>query len=190
MGPEEPDAGSAALVVGSRHDRLTFCLDRLATAERTAAVVLPPDPGTVIEEYERLGGEAPLTVVIDESADTIPTDGAGVHTTTVDAGSLPSVGEAALGTIETDGADPPADRLWIAGLPDLLEGSSVQQVYRLLYILSEHVRRVDGLGLYGLSESTEPKTVRILRQALDYEITLEPGSDPETRALAEPSTGV
>jgi hypothetical protein len=188
MAPGELEAGSTALVIGSRHDRRTFCLDHLATAERTAAVVLPPDPGAVIEEYERLGGEAPLTVVLDESTGTPPTD-PGVHTTTVDAGSLPSVGEAALGTIETDGTGPPADRLWIAGLPDLLERASVQQVYRLLYILSEHVRRVDGLGLYGLSASTEQKTVRILRQALDYEITLEPGSDPETRTLAEPSTG-
>ena len=189
MAPGELEAGSTALVIGSRHDRRTFCLDHLATAERTAAVVLPPAPGAVIEEYERLGGEAPLTLVLDESTGTPSTEIAGVHIATVDAGSLPSVGEAALGTIETNGADPPADRLWIAGLPDLLEGASVQQVYRLLYILSEHVRRVDGLGLYGLSASTEQKTVRILRQALDYEITLEPGSDPETRTLAEPSTG-
>lgn len=188
MRSEEFEPGTTALVLGSRCDRRSFCLGHLATAERAAAVVLPADPVGVIEEYERLGGEAPLTVVADETADRMPADDPDVRTVTVDADSLPSIGEAALGTLGSDGPEPPADRLWIAGLPHLLERVSVQQAYRLLYILSEHVRRADGLGLYGLEESVEPKTVRILGQALDYEITLAPESESETRVLAERST--
>lgn len=46
----ELGAGSAVLVLGPRRSRREFCLGHLATAERTAAVVLPPDPAGVIEE--------------------------------------------------------------------------------------------------------------------------------------------
>jgi hypothetical protein len=182
---EALDAGSTALVVGSEAERRAFCLRRLATAERAAAAVLPSDPAGTVDAYDRAGGGAPLTVVLDGAVEggTVATDGRDVRTVEVDAASLPAVGEATLGTIEADGSTAPADRLWLAGLPGLLERASVQQVYRLLYILSEHVRRVDGLALYALDRSVEPKTARILRQPLDYEVSLETGADPAIRTL-------
>jgi hypothetical protein len=182
---EELEAGSTALVVGPRRERRSFCLRHLVTAGRTAVAVLPSDPSGTVEEYDRLGGEAPLTLLreegtVDGPADEVP----GVRVVDVAADSLPAVGEATLGTLEADESGDPADRLWLAGLPELLERASVQQVYRLLYVLSKHVRKADGVGLYALDESVEPKTARILCQPLDYEVTLAPESTPEIRTLA------
>jgi hypothetical protein len=182
---EELEAGSTALVVGPRRERRSFCLRHLATAGRTAVAVLPSDPAGTVGEYSRLGGKAPLTLLQGEEPAGEPAEEPpGVHVVDVTADSLPAVGEATLGTLEADGPGDPADRLWLAGLSELLERASVQQVYRLLYILSKHVREVDGVGLYALDGSVEPKTARILCQPLDYEVTLAPESAPEIRTLA------
>jgi hypothetical protein len=186
---EELEAGSTALVRGPGRDRRSFCLRHLATAERAAAVVLPADPAGTVEAYDRAGGGAPLTVVLDGAADGPPLEGRDVHTVGVEGGSLPAVGEATLGTLEAGESAPPADRLWVAGLPSLLERASVQQAYRLLYVLSKHVQRVDGVALYALDGAVDRKTAGILGRPLDYEVTVEPGSAPEVRALAERSGG-
>ena len=192
MQMEELEPGSTALVLGSRRDRRAFCLRHLAKAERSAAVVLPADPLGTAKDYNQLGGEAPLTVVLEggEQADEGPIVASDVHAVDVNARSLPAVGEATVETLESGGTNPPADRLWLAGLPRLLERVSVQQIYRLLYILSKHVRQVDGIGLYALDASIDRKTARILRQPLDYEVTLASESDPEIWALAGQSADV
>jgi hypothetical protein len=190
-GTPELAPGSTALVVGPARVRESFCARELARADRAAAAVLPADPAAVVDAHRRAGGAAPLTLVVDEFSTASAAGGEQeLRTVAVDAASLPAIGEAALGTLEGNAGDRPADRLWVADLSGLLDGASVQQVYRLLYILSKHVRKDDGVGLYGLDPSVEPKTARILRQALDYEITLEPDDEPEIRTLAAAADGV
>jgi hypothetical protein len=185
MQREELEPGAAALVVGPVEARRSFCLDRLSTADRSAVAVLPPDPAGVVEGYRRAGGEAPLTVVArDATTEAGRLESDDVRVVDVDAASLPAVGEAALATLGADGPAPPADRLWLADLSGPLERTSVQQVYRLLYILSEHVERVDGVGLYGLDPSVDGKTTGILVQPLDYRVTVRPGGAPTFGSLA------
>ena len=184
MQREELEPGSAGLVVGPAEARRSFCLDRLSTADRTAVAVLPADPAGTVEGYRRAGGEAPLTVIAgDATADAGRFEGDDVRAVDVDGASLPAVGEASLATLETDGPTPPADRLWLADLSGPLERTSVQQVYRLLYVLSEHVERVGGVGLYGLDTSVDGKTAGILGQPLDYEVTVRPDGAPTFRSL-------
>lgn len=184
--------GTNVLVVGGGEgEALEYCLDRFVDAGRPATVVSTDVPARSVEGlYESLVGSSPQGLrIIDSTGDSAEWDGTRGAATAVTVADpdLPSTGEAAVEAL--DQGDKAAERLCLDSLSTLVGNSTVQQAYKLVYLLSDRVRMLGGVAFYTWEGPPEAKTRRILAQALDYTVTLEGSDEPTVRRLTDQEPG-
>lgn len=162
----------ATLVIGDAEHRREYVLPRLADGDR-AAVLLPDDAPSLATAYAALDGPEPLVVATDG---TVPetTEGRLIAERTV-----PTVGEAGLATLAEG-----ADRLWLA-VPATAFAADVQGAYRLLHVLTQRVRERGATAWFSLDAGADARTRRILRRAVDDEVTLDGEGPPPRKPAAE-----
>lgn len=150
----------ATLVIGTPEQRREYVLSRLADGD-SAAVLLPDDAATLATEFATLGGPEPLVVAAENA---VPD---GVEWRPLAERTVPAVGEAGLAAL-ADGAD----RLWLA-TPATAFVDDVQDVYRLLHVLTQRVRERGATAWFSLDAGVDARTRRILSRAVDGEATLD-----------------
>lgn len=181
MTEREFGPGANVLVVDQDGgDALPFCLDRLGGDGRLVVSTDLPAGRVVPLAAER--GEAPLHV-LDATGDTDPSVDAGAPgaSVTVTGPGVAAVGEAAVAALdEADGAT----GVCVDSVATLVARSSVQQAYKLLYVLAQRVRGRGHRAFYTWEGPAEARTLRVLGRALDYRVSLDGADGPAVRSLA------
>jgi hypothetical protein len=163
--------GSNVLVTGTGPTAaLRYALDQFGGGDGTTAVVSAALPAaTVLSAAGETSAGGPSHVV-DCSGQTSSKDAAGFDAPVTVAGSdVPSVGEATVQAL--DDATPPA-ALCLDAVSAVAERSSVQQTYKLLYLVAERVRAHEARAVYTWRAPVETKTLRILGRPLDDTVRL------------------
>lgn len=177
----DPPPGANVLAVGAEPTAaLRYAFDRFGDGEGTTAVV----SAALSAETVLSVADGPLRIV-DCSGQTPPDDAVGFDAPVTVAGrDVPAVGEAAVRVL--DDAPPPV-ALCLDAVSAVVERSSVQQAYKLLYPVAERVRAHDARAFYTWSGPVEAKTLRILSRPLDDTVRLDaadaaaPGADDGAR---------
>ena len=169
---DAPPPGSNVLLVGDEPtDALRHALDRLDETDGTTVVV---NAAARTESVPAAAGEAwaaETSHVVDCSGET--TDATALDdTVTVAGGDVPSIGEATVRALD-DATDPTG--LCLDPVSAVVKRSSVQQTYKLLYLVAERVRALDARALYTWTGPVEEKTLRILARPLDDVVRLDTG---------------
>ena len=110
-----------------------------------------------------------------ETADATALDAA----LTVAGSDVPSVGEATVRAL-ADATAPVG--LCLDSVSTVVERSSIQQAYKLLYLVTERVRSLDARAVYTWSGPIEERTRRILARPLDDVVRLGAGERRATEA--------
>lgn len=200
--PPDPDGGDGerdrafgpgtnVLVVGGGDGAdggpLAYALSRPALAEGPVTVVSTDrDAATVAALAGDRDDRSPLDVV-DCTGAASASDGAAA---TVAPGDLPSVGEATVAALDGESGTAPVG-LCLDSVSTLVARSTTQQVYKLLYVVSQRVRASGVVALYtwdGDDPATD-KTLRILGQTLDYRVTLDAPAAERVRSLGDRAGG-
>lgn len=197
-GPENPDEaqplfspGANALVVGGTDSEASsFVLSRLHDVDRRLLISTDTPATEAVATAAEDDPGSPLTVVDCtgeiESADAV--DAEAEATVTVTGPEIPSVGEAAVATI--DDLDPSATAgICVDSVSTLVARSTVQQTYKLLYVLARRVREGGHVAAYTCDATTEQKTLRIIGQALDYRVSMSGPDGPTVHSLEEVADG-
>lgn len=164
------EPGTNALVVGGPDsDALEYGLGRLADLDGRVTVV---------------STDTTPDAIADLADDTSPGYAASVDVVDCRDADLPMVGEATVAALD---ADPTPSGLCVHSLSTLIERTSLQQVYKLLYIVADRVRSHGTVAFYTWDGETDPKTLRILGRALDYHLFLE--SEDPSPLRSEPGDG-
>jgi hypothetical protein len=192
------ESGTNVLVVGERAgEALEYCLPRLAAGPDPITVVstdVPPSTvaGTLPGGREGSDGpDRPTLRVVDCTGRAADGDDGGVPAgTRVDVASrdLPAVGEEAVAAL-ADGPAPAAAGLCLDSVSTLVERATVQDTYKLLYVLARQVRARGAVACYTWDGPAEEKTRRILGRALDYRLSLDASDEPTVRPLPGRSGG-
>jgi hypothetical protein len=186
--PQPPfEPGANVLVVGeSDGEALPFALSRLDEVDRRLLISTDVPAGQAAAMAAGEEVDSPLTIV-DCTGETgpVPTVDARVETAvTVTDPDIASAGEAAVAAL--DRLDPSVTAgICLDSVSTLVARSTVQQTYKLLYVLAGRARQGGHLGVYTADTPAEARTLRILGQALDYRVSLSGGDEPTVRSLAE-----
>lgn len=176
--------GANVLVVDrSGGDCLPFCLDRLDGADCRLVVSTDLPAGQVVTLAGERGKESSLRVLdcIGDTGPAIKVDGAPGTTVSVPGPGVAAVGEAAVAAL--DDAEGAAG-VCIDSVATFVDRSSVQQAYKLLYVLAQRVRRGGHRAFYTCEGPADARTLRILGRALDYRVSLDGADGPTVRSLA------
>jgi hypothetical protein len=187
VSPPPFEAGTNVLVVGETDGAaLEFAVSRLLAAGGPVTVVstdLPAASVAAVPVADPPDGASLHVVDCTEEASAAVPDGPAVETTVaVEPGDLPSVGEATAAALDGDGTPPPVG-VCLDSLSSLVTRSSVQQVYKLLYVLSRRVRSRDAVAFYTWDGPSTDKTLRILGRTLDYRVSLDAPDGPRVSPL-------
>lgn len=176
---DAPPLGSNVLVVGSEPTAaLRYAFDRFDETDGPTVVV---NAASRTESVLAAAGEAwaaEADHVVDcssETADATALDAA----VTVAGSDVPSVGEATVQAL--DDATAPVG-LCLDSVSAMVERSSTQQAYKLLYLVTERVRSLDARAFYTWSGPIEERTRRILARPLDDVVRLGVGKRRATGA--------
>ena len=74
--------------------------------------------------------------------------------------------------------------VYLGSISELVARATVQQVYKLLYVVAQQVR-TRGLAFYVWDGPAEAKTLRIIGQALDQLVALDSRGDPTVHPPTE-----
>jgi hypothetical protein len=180
--------GANVLVVGEADsEALPFALSRMDEIDKRLLIStdVPAKQAVAMATEGRV--DSPLTVV-DCTGETEPVPAVDGRvdtavTVTVTDPDIASVGEAAVEAL--DRLDPPITAgICVDSVSTLVARSTVQQTYKLLYVLAGRVQQGNHLGVYNANTPAEPRTLRILGQALDYRVSLSGEEEPTVRSLA------
>jgi hypothetical protein len=169
--------GENVLVVGEGTAPLRQGLSGLVVAGAPPTVVSTDLPArAVLEAYD--GTDPP--VVVDCSGETTASDATALDATVRVGGTdVPSVGEATVAALDDA---PPDGGLCLDAVSTVVARSSVQQAYKLLYLVAERVRAREVCAVYTWNGPVPEKTLRILRRALDDTVRLDPDEAPAVEA--------
>jgi hypothetical protein len=180
------------LVVGQREgEALEFCLSRSTDPPGPVAVLSTDLPAPDIAGLRSPDVNRPPLHVVDCTggvADAEDLDVPSDTSVTVSDRGLPAVGEAAVEALAEE-PPPRVTRLCLDSISTLVSLASVQEVYKLLYVLARQVRARRAVAFYTWDGSVENKTTRILGRALDYRVTLDTPDGPTVRSLPGRSSG-
>lgn len=179
------DPGTNVLIVDEEGDSaLPFCLSR-PNADGGLAVVTTSVPAASVTDL------APLYLADGARLDVVDCTGgsataeAPVVTSLTSAGrDLPSVGEAAAAAVQ-EAETTPVTTIYLGSISELVVRSTVQQVYKLLYVVAQQVRTRGLVAFYVWDGPLEAKTLRILGQALDRLVALNGRGNPTVHSPAE-----
>lgn len=172
-------SGANVFVEGPPERTEAFCTRQFEQAERAIAVAAPT-PSDLRSTLETEADGSALTLIGPSASDEPAT---GVTTTVeVEDRTLPALGDAVLDALEGDGT-PPCDVLWLTALERLLNWGSVQNVYKLLYLLGRRVARSDALGVYSIDPSVDARTRLILGTPLDFRVTFDEDGTPHVQRI-------
>jgi hypothetical protein len=168
---------------GTGTETLAFSLSLLADLEGPLAVVSTdwaPDDVVRVSEQALQTVDVSVDIVDCTDPDERSTDSASPPTDThsrqitVAGPDLPSVGEATIAAIgQHQRGSTPLAGLCLDSVSTLVERASLQQVYKLLYILSERVREQNLVAFYTWNGPTDEKALRILDQTLDECVSID-----------------
>ncbi|WP_247005490.1 DUF7504 family protein [Halorientalis litorea] len=179
--------GTNVLAVdGTDRGTLQFSLSHLQKFDRRLLVSLDIAPKQLVQLATDADDESPTTV-LDCTADSEPLLASEIPAETSVRNVEPetaSVGEATIGALDQlpDGT---TAGICVHSVPTLVERSTVQKTYKLLYVLAQRVRRDGHLAFYTWNNPTETRNLRILGRALDYRVTLDEADEPTVRSLVE-----
>jgi hypothetical protein len=168
--------GSHVVVVGEDDaDPLRAGLARLTTPDAPVLVVStdvrPADVVVLHDEVAPPGAPSPVVV------DCTDGDARGAANARVVAADpdVPSVGETTTGLLD----ESPVAGLCLDSLSTVVAHASVQQTYKLLYLLASAARSREVPGVYTWDGPVEQKTLRVLARAVDDTVSLDESSpDP------------
>lgn len=176
---DAPPLGSNVLVVESEPTAaLRYAFDRLGETDGPTVVVnaAPRTESVLAAAGEAWAAEA--NHVVDCSGETAD-DAALDATLTVVGSDIPSVGEATVRALD-DTTTPVG--LCLDPVSAVVERSSIQQAYKLLYLVAERVRSLDARAFYTWNGPIEERTRRILARPLDDVVQLGAGERRATGA--------
>jgi hypothetical protein len=170
--PPTVDPGENVLVVGDGSTPLRRGLAALDAAGATPTVVSTdlPAASVVAAHDEACGAGSPA--VVDCSGETAASDANALDARVGVAGrDVPSVGEATVAALDDA---PPDAGLCLDAVSTVVARSSVQQAYKLVYLVAERVRAREVRAVYTWNGPAPEKTLRILGRALDDTVRLDP----------------
>jgi hypothetical protein len=182
--PQFPPGSNVLVAGGADGEALEFALSHLLPVGGRSAVVSTDLPPAAVAALPAPAAEASLQVVdCTGSGAPVPADPPVPTVVTRAAAALPAVGEAAVAAVDGDGDDDGGEAAGVVGLcldslSTLVERATVQEVYKLLYLLSRRVRSREVRAFYTWDGRAPAKTLRILGRPLDYRVALdEPAGD-------------
>lgn len=179
--------GTNVLAVdGTDRGTLQFSLSHLQKFDRRLLVSLDIPPKQFVQLATDVDDVSP-TSVLDCTADSEPvlaTDTPAEVSVRNVAPDAASVGEAVVGALDRV-PDGTTAGVCIHSVPTLVDRSTVQKTYKLLYVLAQRVRRDGHLAFYTWNNPAETRNLRILGRALDYQATLDEEDEPTVRSLVE-----
>lgn len=179
------DPGTNVLVVDESGDKaLPFSLRRTNTDGGVAVVTTDRPAPSVADAARRSLADGARLDIVDCTGGLAGVDTPAVDSLVSAGQDLPSVGEATVETVE--GAGPTTlSTVHLGSVSTLVARSTVQQVYKLLYMVADQVRTSGLVAFYAWDGPSEAKTLRILGQALDRRVSLEGRGEPTVRSSTE-----
>jgi hypothetical protein len=179
------DPGTNVLVVDERGgDALPFSLSRPGAEGGVVVVTTDLPAASIADIAPRYLAEGARLDVVDCTGESAAVDAPGVASLVSAGQDLPSVGEAAVEAIQA-AETTPLTTVHLGSVSRLVAQSTVQQVYKLLYVVAARVRANDLVAFYVWDGPSEAKTLRILGQALDRRISLDGRGEPTVRSSTE-----
>lgn len=165
----------ANVLVASEADgeALPFALSKLNDVDERVLISTDVTAERITPMAAEEDAESPLTVLdCTGEPEPVPNITTPIETTvTVADPDIPSVGEAAIAALDRLAPSATAG-ICLDSVSTLVARSTVQQTYKLLYVLARRVRQGDHVGIYTWDTPVELRTLRILGQALEYQVSL------------------
>ncbi len=179
------DPGTNALVVNEKgNSALPFCLSRPDAGGGLAVVTTDVQTASVADVAPvHLADGARLDLVDCTGNPTAVETPVAASLTTAEQ-DLPSVGEAAIDTIQ-EAETTAVTTVCLSSISELVARSTVQQVYKLLYVVAQQVQTRGLVAFHVWNGPLESKTLRILGQAVDRLVVLEGRGDPTVHSPKE-----
>lgn len=183
------DPGANVLVVSEADgEALPFALSRLNDVDERVLISTDVPAERITPMAANENAESSLRVLdCTGEPEPVPNITTPMETTvSVADPDIPSVGEATVATL--DRLDPSATAgICLASVSTLVARSTVQQIYKLLYVLARRIRQDNHVGIYTWDTPAELRTLRILGQALEYQVSLTWPEGATVRIITEVS---
>jgi len=179
------DLGTNVLAVDENGgEALSFSLRHTDPDGGVAVVTTDRSAGSIADTASHyLADNARLTVV-DCTGESSATDTPAVASLVSAGQDVPSVGEATVDTVQNVETTT-LSTVHLGSVSTLVAQSTVQQVYKLLYMVADQVRTHGLVAFYVWSGPFEAKTLRILGQALDRRVSLDGRGELTVRSSTE-----
>jgi hypothetical protein len=179
------DPGTNVLVVDeSGGEALPFSLRHTAADEGVAVVTTDHSAPSVADAARRSLADSARLDIVDCTGKSTGVDTPVVDSLVSAGQDLPSVGEATVDTVQS-GDSTALSTVHLGSMSTLVARSTVQQVYKLLYMVADQVRANGLVAFYAWDGPSDAKTLRILGQALDRRVSLEGRGEPTVRSSTE-----
>ncbi len=179
------DPGTNVLVVDeSGGEALPFSLRHTAADGGIAVVTTDRPAPSVADAARRSLADGARLDIVDCTGGSAGADTPAVDSLVSAGQALPSVGEATVDAVQ--GAGPTTlSTVYLGSVSTLVAQSTVQQVYKLLYMVADQVQANGLVAFYAWDGPFEAKTLRILGQALDRRVSLDGRDEPTVRSSTE-----
>jgi hypothetical protein len=179
------DPGTNVLVVDERgEDALPFSLSHPDADGGVAVVTTDLPAASVVDIAPHHLADGARLEIVDCTGEPATVDAPNVTSLVSADQDLPSVGEATVETLQ-GAKTTPLTTVHLGSVSSLVAQSTVQQVYKLLYMIADRVRAHDLVAFYVWDGPSEAKTLRILGQTLDRRVSLDGRGEPTVRTSPE-----